>query len=115
MVTLYEHQRQHLQTYWKAKSHGLFWQMGTGKTVPTLLNAVMLRQTGEIAGLLVIAPNGVHSNWAREVEKHLPDARIVCYSSRQGLPQRRALADLFTNTNGPVSYTHLTLPTKRIV
>lgn len=74
--------------------------MGTGKTVPTLLNAVMLRQTGEIAGLLVIAPNGVHSNWAREVAKHLPDARIVCYSSRQGLPQRRALADLFTNTNG---------------
>jgi SNF2 family DNA or RNA helicase len=42
------------------------WEMRVGKTLPTLMTAEYLFQTGKIEGVLVFAPNGVHLNWSRK-------------------------------------------------
>ena len=100
MSELFEHQKKYLQAHWQKAGRGLFWEMGTGKTRAALVNLAALCQAGEVNALLVVAPNGVHVNWGREVRKYFPDARFVCYSSRNDAPQRRALKDLFEHTHG---------------
>lgn len=99
-MQLYDHQKAHLQKYAPAEYHGLWWQMGTGKTLSVLLTAVILHQAKRLGGVVVIAPNGVHANWLLEIKKFLPEVRGVAYSSRGSLPQRRAIKDLFENTQG---------------
>lgn len=99
-MELYKHQRDFLEKHWSDTSHGLFWQMGVGKTPVTLLNMLMLYKAGLIQGGLIIAPNGVHGNWAMEVNRHFPGTRIVVYSSRRGMAQHHAIKDLFSNTTG---------------
>lgn len=52
----------------------LLMEQGTGKTKVEIDSAAWLFQRGEIDGVLVIAPNGVHHNWvAREFPAHFPD------------------------------------------
>jgi SNF2 family DNA or RNA helicase len=54
---------------------GLYWEMGTGKTKPVLDTAAYLAEKGKINALMVLAPNGVHRNWAvDEIPKHLPNS-----------------------------------------
>ena len=48
-------------------------EQGTGKTKVVIDNSAYLYSKGEISALVVIAPNGVHRNWIREVDTHLPD------------------------------------------
>lgn len=56
------------------QNHGLFWEQGTGKTKPVLDTAAYQYLKGNIDGLLVVAPNGVHLNWLTdEIPAHLPD------------------------------------------
>jgi hypothetical protein len=46
----------------------------TGKTKLTIDTAAYLFEKGEIDRLIVVAPNGVHSNWVlNEVPTHMPD------------------------------------------
>lgn len=53
-------------------NRAFFMEMGTGKTKVALDTAADLYDTGEITGLLVLAPNGVHRNWdVDEIPKHL--------------------------------------------
>lgn len=48
--------------------------MGTGKTKVIIDTAGHLFLEGEIRGLVVVAPNDVHTNWiTREIPKHLSD------------------------------------------
>lgn len=55
--------------YW-----GLWWEQGTGKTKLGLDTAGELESAGEIRGLFLLAPNGVHRNWiSDEIPKHLSD------------------------------------------
>lgn len=57
-----------------AQNFGLFWEQGTGKTKPVLDTAAYQYLKGNIDGLLVVAPNGVHLNWlSDEIPAHLPD------------------------------------------
>lgn len=50
----------------------LHMEMGTGKTWVFLAHAEKLFKAGRIDGMLVIAPRGVHTNWAlREIPQHL--------------------------------------------
>lgn len=57
-------------------SHGVFWDPGVGKTKPTIDTAAWLYARGEVNGLLVVAPNGVHRNWVSdELPAHLPLSR----------------------------------------
>jgi SNF2 family DNA or RNA helicase len=62
-------------------SFGLLWEQGTGKTKVAIDTAAWLYERGEIDGVVVIAPNGVHLNWEREeLKRHLPD-RVAEVSS----------------------------------
>jgi len=48
--------------------------MGTGKTFIIINNAADLWSDGLCGSVLVLAPNGVHSNWTRiELPKHMPE------------------------------------------
>lgn len=51
------------------RARAYFWQMRTGKSKMVIDNACWLAGQGEIDGVLVLAPNGVHLNWTR---KELP-------------------------------------------
>lgn len=71
-----EHQAAHLEKYIETPYRALFWQMGTGKTLPIIATAAHLYLRGEIELLVVITLNGVHTNWVRrEVPKTL-DSRF---------------------------------------
>ena len=82
-------------------AYALFWEMGCGKTKPTIDTAAYLYSTGKIDGLLVLAPNGVHRNWlSDELPAHMPDFVAwygVCYHSARARQnkQLRELANMF--------------------
>jgi SNF2 family DNA or RNA helicase len=67
---------------------GLFMEQGTGKTHVIIADAVRLFREGKINGLMVLAPNGVHDNWARnELPKHCPldeEMRVAVWHSSDG-------------------------------
>jgi len=56
----------------------LHMEMGTGKTWVFLAHAERLFKAGKIDGMLIIAPRGVHTNWAlREIPQHLETPSTV--------------------------------------
>ena len=65
-MKLYEHQQKALDKYKDKSVIPLFFDPGTGKTLTSLAIAVDKYKRGEIDALLVIAPNGVHKQWALE-------------------------------------------------
>lgn len=70
----YRHQEIALQRYAKASAIPLFFDPGTGKTRTSLLIAEAKFRAGEIDAVLVIAPNGVHKQWAtEEIPKWMAD------------------------------------------
>lgn len=66
--------RRHQEAEWQYRDHpsrALLWHMRTGKTKAAIDKACHLARKGEIDGVLVFAPNGVHRNWTRlEIPKH---------------------------------------------
>lgn len=75
---LYKHQEIALERYRKASAIPLFFDPGTGKTLTSLLIAEAKYSAGEIDALLVIAPNGVHKQWAvEEIPKWLSDVNTT--------------------------------------
>lgn len=70
----YKHQEHALALSVELPNFALFMEQGTGKTKVMLDTAAYLHERGEIDGVLVVAPNGVHVNWLRnEIPVHLPD------------------------------------------
>ena len=69
----FDHQRKAFYISRDKKSFALLMEQGTGKTKVIIDNAAYLYGKGEITALVVIAPNGVHRNWIREVNTHMPD------------------------------------------
>ena len=69
----FEHQRKTFYLSRDQKVFALLMEQGTGKTKVVIDNSAYLYSKGEISALVVIAPNGVHRNWIREVDTHLPD------------------------------------------
>lgn len=66
---------------------GWLWEMGLGKSKQLVDTAAHLWRHGDIAAVLVVAPNGVHANWlGQELPAHQPlDVSMVghtWYSSR---------------------------------
>jgi hypothetical protein len=60
-----------LETYQK-EYYGILYEQGMGKTKVIIDTACALFLEGKIDGVLVIAPNGVHANWAiDQLGKHL--------------------------------------------
>lgn len=79
-----------------------FMEQGTGKTKVTLDDVAWSYQHGLITGFLIIAPNGVHTNWIKEeIPKHLPDwcnANLATWDARKG---RKNIAHLYDQQKGP--------------
>ena len=70
----YKHQEIALQKYRHSSEIPLFFDPGTGKTRTSLLIAAAKYQQGDIDAVLVIAPNGVHKQWAlEEIPKWISD------------------------------------------
>ena len=72
---LYAAQREILMRSAGQFAHFLQMEQGTGKTWVTLNTAAYLYLRGEIDGVIVCAPNGVHTQWATDqIPSHLPDS-----------------------------------------
>ncbi len=59
----FAHQFQAFELSKDAEAYGLFFEQGCGKTKVTIDNAVYLFLQNKIKRLVIIAPNGVHTNW----------------------------------------------------
>tara|TARA_R100000654_G_scaffold25459_3_gene48941 strand:- start:4927 stop:6339 length:1413 start_codon:yes stop_codon:yes gene_type:complete len=68
----YEHQRQALIEGANRKEFAYFMEMGTGKTKVTIDNLAYLYLQKKINLVVVIAPNSVYHNWAKEIDIHCP-------------------------------------------
>lgn len=92
-----EHQKVAMDRMRGREFYGLFMEQGTGKTWCFLADAERLYLADKIGALLVIAPNGVHTNWVRrEIPQHL-SAPHIARAWRSGPSQRhlRSMEDLF--------------------
>lgn len=70
----FSHQRDEFEAHRDTPSRGLWWEMGTGKTKPTLDTIAWLAMHGKIRGAIILAPKAVAPNWARtEIPRHLPE------------------------------------------
>ena len=70
----FKHQAEVFEKSKDLEAFGLFWEQGTGKTKPTIDTAAYLYETNKIDAVVVVAPNGVHHNWANdEINTHLPE------------------------------------------
>ena len=86
----FDHQRKAFYMSRDKKAFALLMEQGTGKTKVIIDNAAYLYAKGEITSLVVIAPNGVHRNWLKELDIHMPDWCILksfYYSS--GMTKKR--------------------------
>ena len=74
----YKHQEVALQRYRHSSEIPLFFDPGTGKTRTSLLIAAAKYEQGDIDAVLVIAPNGVHKQWAtEEIPKWMKDVETT--------------------------------------
>lgn len=70
----YQHQALCLELHGERTAFALTADMGTGKTWIVLVNLAQLYVTKRCDAALVLAPNGVHTNWIRkELPKHMPE------------------------------------------
>lgn len=70
-TTPYEHQAKEFEASKDKKYRALLWQMRTGKTKLIIDQGSYLFCENKLDGLIVFAPNGVHSNWVlRELPVH---------------------------------------------
>lgn len=67
----FPHQAREYNEHRKDDARALLWQMRSGKTKAIIDLAEYRFGVGDITGLVVLAPNGVHDNWARrELPRH---------------------------------------------
>jgi len=71
---------------------GLFWEMGAGKTLASIMTATWRFERGDIDALVVLAPKGVYRNWEEtELPKHMPewvDWRAHSWVSKNPMPKK---------------------------
>lgn len=92
-----QHQCSALQCMEGRRAYALFMEQGTGKTWTMLADAERLYAQGAIDGVLVIAPNGVHTNWVnREIPTHMEGNVIArAWRSGAGVAYTKHLNELF--------------------
>ncbi len=71
---LFDHQALGLEYMRAREGVALFHDQGLGKTLPTLVRLLELKQTGEIENALVVAPKPVMGAWERDIEKFFTPA-----------------------------------------
>lgn len=111
------YQRETLKATALKPFHFIAWEQGCGKTWLAINSAAALFLHGKIDGVVVLAPNGVHSAWAlEEIPKHMPDVvpwrahvwrsakeRAKMKQRAEAAPEDReawAVSDLATNFTG---------------
>lgn len=73
---LYKHQKKEILEHGRSAGRAYGWQMRTGKSKEAVDNAGALFTAGQITGVLIFAPNGVHEDW---ILKQFPDHCGVPY------------------------------------
>ena len=69
---------------------GLFFDVGLGKTRTMLAALALARQQGWARRAVIVVPGSVVWNWVAEIERVLPDFRIVIIGSKKKLVSRGA-------------------------
>ena len=88
-VKPYSHQLKEFEQGRGKEFRGLFWEPGCGKSAPALDHAADLYLGDEIKGLFILAPNGAHTNWVRElIPDHLAEpvaerARVLHWRTKK--------------------------------
>lgn len=80
-MPLFCHQQEYVDRYWDQVSHGMWWNLGTGKTAALLNVALRLYSTEKIKGVIVIAPAECYLNWLEQVQIHTPEILATAWSS----------------------------------
>jgi len=89
----------------------VLFEQGLGKTAPMIRTAEHLFRNGQIDGVIVVAPNGVHRNWVSdELPRHAGVAwRGLDWHSDRGKGQDRALERLLAPASGMKELAWLTI------
>lgn len=102
------HQLRELDLHGRARTWGHWWEVGTCKTKQALDEFALLEAERAVGAMLVVAPNGVHLNWARnQIPEHLADdlsARCKVFawqSSKAGTNKHAAAAGELLKHRGP--------------
>lgn len=100
----YKHQLECLNKFGRHKAFALLAEMGTGKSWIIINNVADLWASAECEAMLVLAPNGVHTNWTLlELPKHMPDwvsYRAAAWSASGKKKDREAIEALYDQTEG---------------
>ena len=77
-----QHQAEDLVANGQRLFWGRLWEMGVGKTRPTLQEAAILYREGKIDALVIVAPKAVALNWIHDqIPQHLPrDINARCHA-----------------------------------
>jgi SNF2 family DNA or RNA helicase len=98
-----KHQLECLRRFGRVPAFANLAEQGTGKTWITINNAADLWASGDLNGVLVFAPSGVHYNWVlREIPKHMPDwvrHHTVAWSAAATKADKQAIDALFAETD----------------
>jgi hypothetical protein len=80
--TPFSHQTEIFEKSKDMLGFGFLWEMRVGKTLPTVYTAGYLFDKKEIEAVIVLAPNGVHIQWAQSVlPEERPDDLIFVWNS----------------------------------
>lgn len=74
----FKHQKKELKQNRNKRARALLWQMRSGKSKAVIDLLCYKYMKGEITGVVILAPNGVHENWVR---RELPRHASVEYHS----------------------------------
>lgn len=90
-----KHQEQATERFVNEKYGALFCEMGTGKS--KIILDIIQNSKAPVA-VLVVAPNGLHHNWARnEIPKHLDKADVYCWNGSPTSKKRKQELNAFYN------------------
>ena len=85
----YRHQEKEFYGHCESKDRFLNWSMQLGKSKGVVDNACYLASEGKVRTVLVIAPIGVHANWAEiETPRHAWDDPVVFTWDSKAKPKR---------------------------
>lgn len=98
----YRHQAEEFEVSKDAEARALLWQMRTGKSKLVVDTACHLWSELAVDAVLVLAPNGVHSNWTRrEFPTHgWDDVPWECLTWRSSRPGMDGEVDAFLRRAG---------------
>lgn len=102
--TLYQHQRELLETSADKPYFAVFHQPGLGKTAALILNIAYLAANKKIGCAVVVAPPGVHVNWEGELKKYWPRHLISAkvFTWRTYTMRKREVQKAFENMLVPI-------------